>query len=131
VVRCVTASSSYDNLLLIDGGADTSMLGPDFYIESTSSRTVTVEGFGGSDTVIRNMSLGNGITKVAINGRDPFLMRVNDGIITSHKSILSSNQLRHYGCKVKISHKNTMEDRVFGYLMGHMYPSITEQLFVT
>ena len=100
VVRCVTASSSYDNLLLIDGGADTCMMGQDFFIESRSSRTVTVEGFGGTDTTIRNMTLGNGITKVTMVGKDPFLMRVNDGIISSHKSILSSNQLWHYGCKV-------------------------------
>ena len=101
VVRCVTASSSYDNLLLIDGGADTCMMGHDFFIESRSSRTVTVEGFGGSDTTIRNMTLGNGITKVTMVGKDPFLMRVSDGIISSHKSILSSNQLWHYGCKVE------------------------------
>ena len=45
--------------------------------------------------------MGTGITKVSFPGREPFLLRVSDGIITDYKSIVSSNQLRHFGCKVE------------------------------
>ena len=73
VVIC-TSTCSHEQLLLIDGGADTCMMGKEFFIESRSGRTVTVEGFGGTDTSVRDMHMGTGITKVSFPGKDPFLL---------------------------------------------------------
>lgn len=90
VVTC-TSSHSHEHLLLIDSGADTCMMGRKFFIESRSGRTVTVGGFGSMDTSVQNLYMGTGITKISFPNKTPFLLRVSDGIITTYKSILSSN----------------------------------------
>ena len=69
-----TSTCSHEQLLLIDGGADTCMMGKEFFIESRSGRTVTVEGFGGTDTSVRDMYMGTGITRVSFPDKDPFLL---------------------------------------------------------
>ena len=96
----VNISSTHESLVLIDGGADTCMLGPEFHIESQSDHTVCVEGFGGTDTIVRDLPVGTGLTVIDIEGRDPIMVRVSAAIITPHKSILSSNQLCHGSVKV-------------------------------
>jgi len=74
------------------------MMGSDFHITSRTGRTVTVEGFGGNDTVIRDMEICTGITcATGVDGSEPILLRVNHGISTTDKSILSCNQMRCHG----------------------------------
>jgi hypothetical protein len=73
------------------------MMGKDFLITSRSDRRVTVEGFGGNDTVIRDMEICTGVTLVQPPNKDPILLRVNHGISIQDKSILSCNQMRAHG----------------------------------
>ena len=55
--------TNQDCLGLIDSGADTSMIEPEFFIEvQHDHRKVSIEGFGGPSHTIRNMKIGNGIT---------------------------------------------------------------------
>ena len=96
VVR-VNASRHHEATALIDSGADTCMMGSDFHITSRTGRTVTVEGFGGRDTVIRDMEICTGVTLVTIPNQDPVLIRVSHGVTTTDKSILSCNQMRAQG----------------------------------
>ena len=96
VVR-VCVSRNHESTALIDSGADTCMMGKDFLITSRSDRRVTVEGFGGNDTVICDMEICSGVTLVQPPNQDPILLRVNHGISIQDKSILSCNQMRAYG----------------------------------
>ena len=78
---------------LVDGGADTCMIGPEFYHESThTDRTVNVEGFDGPDKVVKDLPIGTGIAAVDLPN-ETILLRVNEGIVTKQKTIFSTNQL--------------------------------------
>ena len=99
----IMINSSYaevESLGLIDSGADTSMIGPEFYIEEQHDhRRVTIEGFGGPDHTVRNMRIGNGITAVDLPDMT-ILVRVNEAVISPYKTIISTNQVRSWGHKV-------------------------------
>ncbi|HEY9706868.1 MAG TPA: hypothetical protein V6D48_01555 [Oculatellaceae cyanobacterium] len=86
---------------LIDSGADTCMLSyDDFYVESQYDHCqVSVEGFDGPWHVQHNFRIGNGITAVDLPNIT-LLLRINEGVFTSHKSIISANQVRSYGHRV-------------------------------
>ena len=81
-----------ESLALIDSGADTCMIGPEFYIEEQyDHRRVTIEEFGGPSHTIRNMRIGSDITAVAIDSMTT-LVRVIEAVISPYKSIISANQ---------------------------------------
>ena len=78
---------------LIDGGADTCMIGPEFHFESESTtRSVDVEGFEGPEKIVKNLPIGTGVTAVDLPN-ETILLRVNEGIINKKKTIFSTNQL--------------------------------------
>jgi hypothetical protein len=99
VVR-ICVSRNHESTALIDSGEDTCMMGKDILITSRSGRRVTVEGFGGNDTVICDMEICSGVTLAQPPNKDPILLRVNHGISIQDKSILSCNQMRAYGTSV-------------------------------
>jgi hypothetical protein len=99
VVRCCV-SRSHEELILIDSGADTCMMGHDFHIESTLGKKVTIEGFGGHDTLIKDLEMGTGVTLITCPNREPILLRVNHGVLTQFKSILSANHMRSHGLRI-------------------------------
>ena len=92
----IMINSSYsemESLGLIDSGADTCMIGPEFYIEEQyDHRRVSIEGFGGPSHTIRNMRIGNGITAVDLPDMT-ILVRVNEAVISPYKTIISTNQV--------------------------------------
>src|SRR5687768_8824204 len=86
-----SSSAQDDDLALVDSGADTYMMGNNFYIETRNGRTINIEVFGGNTTVIRGMEICTRIT-LAINQFDqPVLLRVHNGVITEYKFILVAN----------------------------------------
>jgi hypothetical protein len=96
-------SSQLDNpsgLALCDGGADTGLLGDAFHIEEYSQRVVDVEGFDGAPGRQHGLSIGNGITAYDAPDGTTLLLRYNEGVIKPGKSLLASNQMRHFGHSV-------------------------------
>ena len=92
-----SSQANQDSLGLVDSGADTSMIGPEFYIEvQHDHRRVSIEGFGGPSHTIRNMRIGNGITAVDLHDRT-VLLRVNEAVISPYKTIISTNQVQAAG----------------------------------
>ena len=78
---------------LIDSGADTSMIGTEFFIEvQHDHRRVSIEGFGGPSHTIRNMRIGNGVTAVDLE-EGTVLIRINEAVISPYKTIISTNQV--------------------------------------
>lgn len=78
---------------LVDSGADTCMLGPEFFIETQyDNKTVNIQGFEGPSHVVKNLAIGNGITAVDLPDMT-ILVRVNEGVITPFQSIISCNQV--------------------------------------
>src|SRR5688500_11174994 len=62
VVKVNRSVTKEDDLALVDSGADTCLMGSDFHIESNSGRAINLEGFGGEDTVIKDMQICTRIT---------------------------------------------------------------------
>ena len=87
---------------VVDSGADTCLLGSEFYIESYNSmRTVEVLGFNNERGKESGLHIGSGICAVDVMGGDPVLLKVHEGVVMPQgKSLLSSNQLRHFGTQV-------------------------------
>ena len=100
-VMCNSSIQEVKSLALIDSGADTCMLSEDdFYIEAQyDHRRVTIEGFSGISSAVRNLRIGKGITAVDIENKT-ILLRINEGVITPYKTIISTNQVRNFGHKV-------------------------------
>ena len=75
VVMCNHYGQVDQSLGLVDSGADTCMLGPEFFIESQSTtRKVNIEGFQGSTNLLRDMPIGVGITAVDIPDEPTILL---------------------------------------------------------
>ena len=93
-IMCNSSIQEVKSLALIDSGADTCMLSEDdFYIEAQyDHRRVTIEGFSGIASAVRNLRIGKGITAVDI-GNTTILLRVNEGVITPFKTIILTNQV--------------------------------------
>ena len=100
-IMCNSSIQEVKSLALIDSGADTCMLSEDdFYIEAQyDHRRVTIEGFSGITSAVRNLRIGKGITAVDIDNKT-ILLRVNEGVITPFKTIILTNQVRNFGHKV-------------------------------
>jgi len=89
-----SSQADQDSLGLVDSGADTSMIGPEFFIEvqHDHSRRVSIEGFGGPSHTIRNMRFGNGITALDLE-EGAMLIRINKAVISPYKTIISTSQV--------------------------------------
>ena len=88
-----SSQADQDSLGLVDSGADTSMIGPEFFIEvQHDHRRVSIEGFGGPSHTIRNMRIGNGITALDLE-EGTVLIRVNAAAISFYKTIILINQV--------------------------------------
>lgn len=99
VVLCHKVLQGYP-MALVDSGADTSLLGPEFYIESQSTdQLIDMQGFSGAASKVKNLPFGVGLAVVDLP--DGIVMiRVNKGIVVPFQSILSANQLRHFNTTV-------------------------------
>ena len=87
-------------MALIDSGADTSLLGPEFYIESQSTdHLINMQGFSGAASRVEGLPIGVGIAVVDIPG-GKVMVRVSEGIVVPYQSILSANQMRSFGTEV-------------------------------
>lgn len=92
-IMAFSTQAENNGLGLVDSGADTSLIGPEFYIETQyDNRRVNIEGFGGPSHSIRNMMIGNGVTAVDLHDRT-VLLRVNEAVISAHKTVISTNQV--------------------------------------
>ena len=80
-----------DSLGIIDSGADTCMIGPEFCIEVQHDyRRASIEGFGGPSHTIRNMRIGNAITALDLEDQT-VLIGINAAVISPCKTIISTN----------------------------------------
>ena len=96
VVQCHKVNQGLP-MALIDSGADTCLLGPEFYIESQSTdRIIDMQGFAGSESKVENLPFGVGIAAVDLPD-GTVIIRVNEGIVVPYQSILSANQLQKLG----------------------------------
>ena len=87
-------------MALVDSGADTCLLGPEFHIESQSTdRLIDMQGFSGAESTVKDLPVGVGIAVVDLPD-GVVMIRVNEGIVVPYNSILSTNQLQNFGTKV-------------------------------
>jgi len=87
-------------MALVDSGADTCLLGPEFHIESQSTdRFIDMQGFSGAASKVTNLPFGVGIGVVDMED-GAVMIRVNEGVVVPFPSILSANQMRSYATKV-------------------------------
>ncbi|HEY9708217.1 MAG TPA: hypothetical protein V6D48_08435 [Oculatellaceae cyanobacterium] len=130
-----SSQADQDCLGLIDSGADTCMIGPEFYIEvQHDNRRVSIEGFGGPSHTIRNMRIGNGITAVDLEDQT-VLLRISEAVVSPYKTIISTNQVRacshqvddtplRYGGKQSIFPKDENFHIPLKYIGALMYMTI-------
>ena len=83
--------------LLVDGGCDTSLVGHGFKVESTTNRTVTVQGFDASMTM-EELPVVSAVTAVDLE-EGTFILEVNEAIHVPNNptSLLSTFQVRENG----------------------------------
>ena len=91
-IMCNSSIQDVKTFALVDSGADTCMLSQDdFYIEAQyDHRRVTIEGFSGISSAVRNLRIGKGLTAVDI-GDKAILLRVNERVIMPFKTIILTN----------------------------------------
>ena len=96
--NCTRIKGSFQ---VVDGGANTSLMGPEYHILSTDTNR-QVEVIGWDNNAKDNMCIGNGITAVDIPGCDTILLQVNEGVVLGSKgsSLLATNQARAFGHEV-------------------------------
>ena len=88
------------NFALIDGGADTCLLGDVFHVLSTTDRRVDIVGYDNQVTS-QSVPIGTGVALARTSDGTTVLLRVNEGLILGGtKSLLSSNQIRAFGHRV-------------------------------
>lgn len=87
--------NNYKSMGLMDSGANTSLIGPEFFIQRFDEKRVVVEGFGGPFHAVRGMRMVVGITAVQ-STENTILIRVNEAVL-AEKTILSVNQIRSQG----------------------------------
>ena len=83
--------------LLIDGGCDTSLVGNGFYVESTTNRTVDVQGFA-DDIKVESLPIVLAVTAVDM-GKEVVLLELHECIAVAGNqvSLLSTFQAREAG----------------------------------
>ena len=87
-------------IALVDSGADTCLLGPEFYIKSQSIEWfIKIHGFSEPASKVQNLPFGVGIGVLDLKD-GAVMIRVNEGIVVPYTSILSANQLRNFSAKV-------------------------------
>ena len=86
-----------EELMLIDTGADTCVLGPAFRIISSTDRTVDMVG-AQADMIRENLVIGSGVTLATLENGENVILRFNESLINDKigKSILGVNQVRHH-----------------------------------
>ena len=92
--------SSDKGKLLIDGGCDTCLVGNGFIIESTTSRTVDVQGFA-DDIKVESLPIVSAVTAVDVDG-EVILLEIHECIAVENNqtSLLSTFQARDHGVVV-------------------------------
>ena len=92
------ADTTSFSLAPVDSGADTCLLGRDFYIQDVyQDRCVDVEGFH-ENVQVQNIPIGSGLTVCELQSGESILLQVNEGVaIGDGKTLLSTNQMRHHG----------------------------------
>ena len=86
--------------VLVDGGADTTVLGPAFKIIASTNRSVNIEGYDNSK-VTYDLQIGEGITLAHDMHGHKVLLRFNESIIhDTGQSILGANHMRYHQIKV-------------------------------
>ena len=92
--------SSDKGKLLIDGGCDTCLVGNGFIIESTTSRTVDVQGFA-DDIKVQSLPIVSAVTAVDVDG-EVILLEIHECIAVENNqtSLLSTFQAREHGVVV-------------------------------
>ena len=87
-------------MALVDSGADTCLLGPEFHIESQSTdRFIDMMGFSGAASRVTGLPFGVGIAVIEAP-QGTVMVRVNEGIVVPYQSILSCNQMRNFNTRV-------------------------------
>ena len=87
-------------MALVDSGADTCLLGPEFHIESQSTdRFIDMMGFSGAASKVTGLPFGVGIAVIEAP-QGTVMVRVNEGIVVPYQSILAANQLRNFNTTV-------------------------------
>ena len=86
-----------EELMLVDTGADTCVLGPAFKIISSTDRKVDMVG-AQSDMVREDLVIGSGVTLATLENGKHVILRFNESLINNKegKSIIGVNQVRHY-----------------------------------
>jgi len=86
--------------MLIDGGCDTSLVGNGFIIESTTNRTVSVQGFQ-DQMKIEELPIVTAITAIDLD-EETYILEVNETIYVKYNgtSLLSTYQARDHGVVV-------------------------------
>lgn len=87
-------------MALVDSGADTCLLGPEFYIESQSTdRFIVMMGFSGAESRVTGLPFGVSIAVIEVP-QGLLMVRVNEGVVVPYQSILAANQLRNFNTTV-------------------------------
>ena len=87
-------------MALVDNGADTCLLGPEFHFKSQSTEQfIDMHGFSGPSSKVQILPFGvrNGVVDLADGD---VMIRVNEGSVILFPSILSANRLRNFAAKV-------------------------------
>jgi len=85
----------------VDGGADTCLLGNEFYISDIySDRFIDVIGYH-DEMITKNIPVGTGITTCELPDGSTVLLRCHEGVAMGRgQSLFSTNQIRHNGHSV-------------------------------
>ena len=92
---------------ILDGGADTSLLGRSFLMLSYTERKVNVSGFD-EGIVFINLPIGTGVTAYDKDDGTTILLLVHKAIdhTSQENSLLSGNQLRNHAVDICETHQN-------------------------
>ncbi|MGH7954404.1 MAG: hypothetical protein ACREOZ_00430, partial [Gloeomargaritales cyanobacterium] len=118
------AKASSEKMALIDSGADTFLVGGDFYIEDESKEIVHVVGFQ-DHMKSRDMKIGTAITAVVTADGATILLRANNVILgVTGNTLLSSGQIEDYDHTID-SRPRTKGGKQRLYLQdGHVIPLV-------
>lgn len=86
---------------VVDGGADTCVLGAGWYVEAPTLRSANLVGFDAEHARKNNLPIVSALTTL-LCGSDTYLVRVHEGVLNDGGiTLLSSFQIREHGLSVE------------------------------
>ena len=108
------------HVAFLDSAADTCGIGePSWYIDETSDRTLTIEGYNSGTTTKENVPIGTGLTVVDLPDGESILLQVHEATVLGEiaNTLFSEMQMEQNGIIIQRASDGRRYIEIEGYMI--------------